>query len=594
MAREQRKLAAILAVDVVGYSRLMGRDESGTLARLREHRKLRLEPAIARYDGRLVKLMGDGALVEFASAVDALSAAIEVQQTVADINDLRGEAERIVFRVGLHLGDLIVDGDDLYGDGVNVAARLEAVAPAGGIVVSSHVHDAVVGRLKASFRELGALELKNIQRPVQSFQVAWNAADWQVSEMAEPIDTTMRQPLAIPDKPSIAVLPFQNMSGDAEQEYFADGIAEDILTALARFPSLFVIARNSSFTYKGKAVDIKRIGQELGARYVLEGSVRKAGGRVRINGQLIQADNGTHIWADRYDGDLSDIFALQDRITEAVAAAIAPSIERAELERAQRKPPTSLDAHDLYLRALSHFYAFTKEGSDAARTLLERALALDPDHGAAALLLAEVLGWRVAQGWSSAADVGAEAQKYLLLAERIDKHNPDILALQARGGAAYLEGRHEDAIALIQRALALNPNSAKAWSLGGWVYVYAGQPETAVAHLQRAMRLNPRDPLDFDTWVGLSQAFMQLERDGEALDAARQAAQRGPTYLGSWRVLAASLALTGKLKEAHTAVATLRRLEPNISLKDLRSLRAWTETARARYFEGLRLAGLPE
>jgi TolB-like protein len=399
--------------------------------------------------------------------------------------------------------------------------------------------------------------------------------------------------LSLSDKASIAVLPFQNLSGDAEQEYFADGMAEDILTALSRFPSLFVIARKSSFVYKDKAIDIKQIARDLGVRYVLEGSVRRAGSRVRITGQLIQADIGIHIWADRYEGDLDDIFALQDRVTEAVAGAIAPSIQRAEIERAQRRPPGSLAAYDLYLRALPLYNKMTREANDAGCDLLERAIGLDPNYAAAMALLSLLLDCRITQGWSAAAEVGERSRKYLQLARQIDAHDPDVLALLARG-AAYLDGRHEEAISLIQRTLILNPNSATAWTMAGWIYVYAGQPETAAAHLQRAMRLNPRDPTDFQTLVPLSHAFLQLRRDGEALDAARQATQRAPNYMASWRVLASILALTGRLDEAQAAMATVLRLAPTMSLARMKSMPTWTEAARARYFEGLRLAGMPE
>src|SRR5215475_8094880 len=309
LAREQRKLAAIVAADVVGYSRLMGRDESGTLARLRKNRSERLDPVLKKYGGRLVKLTGDGALIEFASAVDALSAAIEFQQAMAEANSDQPGATALVFRMGLHLGDLIVDGDDLYGDGVNIAARLEAEAPAGGIVISRAVHEAVTGRVKATFGDLGSLALKNIERPIQALSVKWEPSDWPLhvtSEVAAAPVTGPQAPLPLPDKPSIAVLPFQNMSGDPEQEYFADGMVEDIITALSRTKALFVIARNSSFAYKGKSPDIRQVGRELGVQYVLEGSVRKAGNRVRISGQLIDAASGTHIWAERFDGALGD------------------------------------------------------------------------------------------------------------------------------------------------------------------------------------------------------------------------------------------------------------------------------------------------
>ena len=316
MAREQRRLAAFLAADVVGYSRLMGRDESGTLARLKAHRSELFEPALARNGGRLVKMTGDGALAEFGSAVDALRAAIEFQQAVAEADHDKPEDTQIVFRIGLHLGDLIVDGDDLYGDGVNVAARLEAEPPPGGIVVSRAIREAVQGRLKANLHALGELTLKNIERPIRAFRVEWEEADWQLqaperlkaSQPAEPITPA----LTLPDKPSIAVLPFENLSGDPEQEYFVDGIAEDVLTTLSKIQDLLVIARNSSFVFKGQARDIREIGRMLGARYVLEGSVRKAGNRVRLAAQLIDSLNGSHVWADRFEGDLNDVFELQD------------------------------------------------------------------------------------------------------------------------------------------------------------------------------------------------------------------------------------------------------------------------------------------
>jgi TolB-like protein/cytochrome c-type biogenesis protein CcmH/NrfG len=395
------------------------------------------------------------------------------------------------------------------------------------------------------------------------------------------------------DKASIAVLPFRNLSGDAEQEYFADGIAEDILTALSRFPSLFVIARKSSFLYKGKTVDIEQVGRDLGVRYVLEGSVRKAGGRIRIAAQLIQADTGIHIWADRYDGELVDVFALQDRITEAVAGAIAPSIQRAEIARAQRRPPGNLDAYDLFLRALVLYDRMTREANDAARALLERAIELDPNYAAPLTLLNLFLDCRITQGWSTAAEVAAESRRCVQLALQIDNHDPDVLASEART-AAYLDGRHQEAISLIQRSLAANPNSVMARTMAGWIYVYAGQPEPAIAHLQMAMRLNPRDQADFQAWIALSHAFLQLGRDGEALDAARQATQRAPNYIASWRVLAAILALTGRHDEAQTAMATVLRLAPTMSLTRMKSMPTWTEAARARYFEGLRLAGMPE
>jgi TolB-like protein/class 3 adenylate cyclase len=384
--RVVRRLAAILAADVVGYSRLMGRDEQGTVARLKSHRTERLEPTLARHGGRLVKLTGDGALIEFPSAVDALSAAIEFQQAMAEANRDQPVDTAIVFRIGLHLGDLIVEGDDLYGDGVNVAARLEAEAPAGGIVVSGAMHEAAAGRLKAGFNDLGNLALKNIERPVRAFEVQWDPANWKVSAPATAAPSVAGTPqgtdapLALPDKPSIAVLPFQNMSGDPEQEYFADGIVEDIITALARSPGLFVTARNSSFTYKGRAVDIKQVGRELGVRYVLEGSVRKAAGRVRISGQLIEAVTGSHIWADRFDSSLEDIFDLQDRVTSDVVGRLAMSIQSAEIERIRSKPTTILGAYESFLVGMKNVHISTRETVDSALRHFYRAIELDPEY----------------------------------------------------------------------------------------------------------------------------------------------------------------------------------------------------------------------
>src|SRR5215510_11892432 len=386
LPHEQRKLAAVVAADVVGYSRLMGRDESGTLARLRKNRSEHLDPVVKKYDGRLVKLTGDGALIEFASAVDALSAAIEFQQAMADANHDQPEDAALVFRMGLHLGDLIVDGDDLYGDSVNIAARLEAEAPAGGIVISRTVHEAVTGRVKATFDDLGGLALKNIERPVQAFSVKWEPSDWKVLVTSEATVAPAPTALPLPDKPSIAVLPFHNMSGDPEQEYFADGMVEEIITALSRFKSLFVIARNSSFTFKGRAVDIKQVGPSLGVRYVLEGSVRKASGKVRITGQLVDAVTGAHLWADRFERDLTDVFALQDEVTVAVVSAIQPKLLQTEIAMATRRRPENLTAYDFYLRAMQQYYLLTRESLAEAARLAHRALELDPRFGFAAAL----------------------------------------------------------------------------------------------------------------------------------------------------------------------------------------------------------------
>ena len=350
----ERKLAAILAADVVGYSALMERDEKGTFARLKAHRTKLLEPEIKKHHGRVFKLMGDGLLAEFGSVVDAVECAVAVQKEMAKRNDGAGPDERIDLRIGVNLGDVIVEGDDIHGEGVNIAARLEALAKPGGICISAKVHDEVRGKLDCTFEDMGEQSVKNIARPIRAYRLRLGTAAESAS--------AARPSLSLPDKPSIAVLPFQNMSGDPEQEYFADGMVEEIITALSRIRWLFVIARNSSFTYKGRAVDVKQVGREFGVRYVLEGSVRKSGNRVRITGQLIDTSIGVHLWAERFDGGLEDIFDLQDQVTASVVGAIAPRLEQAEIERAQRKPTESLDAYDYYLRGMAGFNQWTQRG----------------------------------------------------------------------------------------------------------------------------------------------------------------------------------------------------------------------------------------
>jgi adenylate cyclase len=500
LAREQRRLAAIVAADVVGYSRLMGRDESGTLARLREHRKQRFEPTLARHGGRLVKLTGDGALAEFPSAVDAFGAAIEFQQAMADVNAGQPEDTAIVFRIGLHLGDLIVDGDDLYGDGVNVAARLEAEAPAGGIVISRNVHDAAAGRLKATFDDLGNLALKNIERPVHAFGVKWTPGDWKVSapSTVTPViaaPPTADAPLTLPDKPSIAVLPFQNMSGDPEQEYFADGMVEEIITALSRIRWLFVIARNSSFTYKGKAVDVKQVGRELGVRYVREGWVRKGGNRVRLPAQLIDATNGAHLWADRFDGLLEDVFELQDNVAISVTGVIEPTLQVAEMRRAADRPTSDLTAYDLYLRAVGNFWPPSRERVIENLRLLEQAIERDPKYGPA-LAWAAICHVRAHQdGWASDPDLAQE--RGLDLARRaLDPAGAEpVVIVNAAYALAYFGEDIRAMLAMIDRAMHLNPSFARGWYLSGMLRLMAGDLDTAIDHIERSQRLSPRDPV---------------------------------------------------------------------------------------------------
>jgi TolB-like protein/class 3 adenylate cyclase/Tfp pilus assembly protein PilF len=600
LAREQRRLAAIMAVDVVGYSHLMGRDESGTLTRLREHRKLRFEPALARHDGRLVKLTGDGALVEFASAVDALGAAIEFQQAMAEANVDQPADTALVFRMGLHVGDLIVDGDDLYGDGVNIAARLEAEAPPGGIVISRNVHDAAAGRLKATFDDLGSLALKNIERPIQAFRVGWNPSDWQVAEPATAAPSfgatpqPAGAPLTLPDKPSIAVLPFQNMSGDPEQEYFADGMVEDIITALSRSKALFVIARNSSFAYKGKSPDIRQVGHELGVRYVLEGSVRRAGNRVRITGQLIDSASGAHIWADRFEGLLEDIFELQDQVTSNVVAAISPALERAEIARARRKVG-NLQAYDFYLRGLAAIYRYSMETSNEALALLQKAVELDPEFALGYATQAICYIGRRSMAWDvDRAQETVEAERVSRLALSLDRNDARVLAF-AGHALRFLVGRFEEGLALLDQAVRTDPNNAYAWAWRGAAKNAIGDAELAIKDLERALRLSP-----IDTMIFLPQGQMAIShylrgRYDEAASWAATALQSRPNHLTALRVLVASHAMAGGIDAARQACVAYQQSDPAARVSNVNDrLTLRRDEDIEKFKEGLRRAGLPE
>ena len=594
LAREQRKLAAIVAADVVGYSRLMGRDESGTLARLRKSRSERLDPVLKKYGGRLVKLTGDGALIEFPSAVDALSAAIEFQQAMAEANHDQSADTALVFRMGLHLGDLIVDGDDLYGDGVNVAARLEGEAPAGGILISGNVRDAVAGRLEATFEDLGGLSLKNIERSVQAFSVKWTASDWQslvTSEVAAGPEVT----LPLPDKPSIAVLPFQNMSDDPEQEYFVDGLVEDITTALSQNRGLLVTARNSSFTYRGQAVDIRQVGRQLGVRYVLEGSVRKSRDKVRITGQLIEAESGSHVWADRFDGSLQDVFELQDQVANRVASIISPAVEMAEIERSARKT-ANLQAYDLFLRAKAAFYGTTANDLDKALSLAEQCLALDPKFARCHVLVSSVYHQRVIRSMGSdpVADAAA-AEQAAQTALALDGN--DATAFMQYGGVLVQAlGRYQDGLSLLNKAIELDPNLASAWALRGVCIAGQGRVDEAIQDYEQALRLSPRDPLRWLAQHGLAWAHLMAGQYEEAIRWASTALQLQPHLGFTLRVAIAANALGGRLEDARQLLAKHMTLEPQMRISSIRSsylrrvnLQSWEILA-----DGLRKAGFPE
>jgi len=582
--RVERRLTAILAADVAGYSRLMGADEEGTLARLKAHRRELVDPKIDEHRGRIVKTTGDGMLVEFASVVDALRCAIEIQRGMLSRNADLPQESRIEFRAGINTGDIITDGGDIFGDGVNVAARLEGLAEPGGICVSGRVQEDTRGKFDIAFEDAGEQQLKNIGWPVRVYRVRLGGE----AAIQKPI-------LALPDKPSIAVLPFENMSGDPEQDYFADGMVDDIITALSRMRWLFVIARNSSFTYKGRAVDVKQVGRELGVRYVLEGSVRKAGDKVRITGQLIDTSTGGHLWADRFDGGLADIFDLQDQVTASVVGAIAPKLEQAEIERAKRKPTENLDAYDYYLRGLAGVHRWTREANDEALKMLYRAIELDPDFASAYGMAARCYASRKAAGWVT--DRAKEISEAARLARRAaELGGDDAVALWTAGMAlGYVVGDLDDGAAFTDRALALNPNLATAWLFSGWVKVWIGEPEVAIERLARAMRLSPQDPLFFQMQAATAAAHFFAGRYDEASTWAEAAVRDQRSFLLVLCTAAASNAFAGRTVEAGKAMARLRQLDPELrlsSLKDLLTLRRPEDIAK--WEEGLRKAGLPE
>lgn len=583
MPQDQRRLAAIVATDVVSYSRLMGRDESGTLAALKAMRSGLIDPKIAEYRGRLVKTTGDGMLIEFASAVDAVRCMVEVQAAVTAHNVEIPKERRVEFRVGVNVGDIIVDNDDIFGDGVNVAARLQEISEAGGICVSARVHEDVRGRLNVAFEDTGERALKNIERPLRVFRVAVAS-----SPEAPP-------GLALPDKPSIAVLPFQNMSGDAEQEYFSDGMVEDIITALSRLRWLFVIARNSSFVYKGRAVNVKQVGHELGVRYVLEGSVRKAGNRVRITGQLIEAATGAHLWADRFDGALDDVFDLQDRVTSSVVGAISPKLEQAEIERAKRKPTASQDAYDYYLRGLAKVHLGTRESTKEALDLFYGAIGRDSEFASAFGMAAWCYDLRKWNGWM--ADSDKETAETARLAHRaIEIGKDDAVALCWGGFAlAHTAGELDAGAAALDRAIQLNTNLAAAWHFSGWVAAYLGEPITGIDRIERAIRLSPLDPSAFLAYGAMSFACIMAGRVDEAAIWAAKSVQERPTFMASLRILSASQAMLGRIDEAKETMARVRALDPTFRIADVKAVTPLRRAADlARYVDALRIAGLPD
>ena len=582
--RVQRRLAAILAADAVGYSRLIGADEEGTLAAFKAHRLELIDPKVERHHGRIVKTTGDGALIEFASVVDAVRCAIDVQRGMAERNTGVPSDERIEFRIGINVGDIVIDGDDILGDGVNIAARLEGLAEPGGVLVSRAVRDQVRDRLDLVLEDLGEHELKNIARPVRVYRVRAS-----VESKAAP---ARGETLPLPDKPSIAILPFANMSGDPEQEHFADGIAEDIITGLSRLRWLFVIARNSSFTYKGRNVDVRQVGRELGVRYVLEGSVRKGGNRIRITAQLVEAETGNHLWAERYDRALGDVFAIQDEITKSVIGCIGPELYTAEHDRLKRKPPQNLDAWESFVRGMFLYSQHSDAGTKEALGMLDRAVELDHGYAKAHGLRAVCLAWRAIQGWEDRDTAFAEVAEGANRAVACDPQEP--WAYIAHGFVAVSKRHNPEAVGAFTRAIDTSPNFAYAHGLLGSQHALGGRPDQAVECIDRGVRLSPRDMFGDEYQLYYAFAHFQAGRYADAASAAQLAIQQRPGHPVLYIMAAASYGLGGDTDKAKKSIAQLINLVPNFSAADLEeNFLYYLREDRSRLARGLRTGGLP-
>ncbi|HUS54177.1 MAG TPA: adenylate/guanylate cyclase domain-containing protein [Thermohalobaculum sp.] len=572
-----RRLSAILAADVVGYSRLMGEDEAGTLAALRAHRAEIFDPVIAERGGRLVKLMGDGALVEFPSVVDAVEAALAIQQRNAEVDS------RIRLRIGINLGDVIIDGDDIYGDGVNVAARLEALAEPGGICIASIVQESIGNRVEAEFADAGEHEVKGIKRPIRVFR--WPDAGVDLSEQAQPAA----------ERPSIAVLPFDNMSGDPDQEYFSDGICEDIITELSRFREFLVIARNSSFTYKGKAVKISAVCRDLGVRYVLEGSVRKSGSRIRVTGQLIDGHNGNHVWADRFDRTVDEIFDVQDEITTAIVNAVAPQLIQAEISRAYSKSQQDLDAWDRVMRARWHIAHYTAAHIAEAKRFLGEAIESNPRLVQAYAELGVCHVMTAIYGWSGA-DGGKEVALAMQAARTgVQLDSSDAATQAILGFASLFDWRFDDGLSHIRRAVQINPNSATATGFLCVGEALCGNYLASCAAFDRAFRLSPHDPMAGWWYSGKGIGAFIAEEYDDVLEVTAACIREFPELPTAYRQRAAAFAILDRPDDAHAALAGLLRLLPDTTVsKVTRAVPIMLPEAHERWLNALRAAGLPE
>ena len=578
--RIERKLVAVLAADIAGYSRLMGVDEVGTARALREHRAA-VDPIMASHGGRIVKTTGDGVLLQFPSVVAAVECAVAVQNLMAERNADVPQDRRMLFRMGINLGDVLIEDDDILGDGVNIAARLEGIAEPGGLCISESSYQQVRDKLAIHFEDMGQQQLKNITRPVRVYRIPLGGTS-----------AKERPPLALPDKPSIAVLPFQNMSGDTEQEYFTDGMVEDIITGLSRIKWLFVIARNSTFTYKGRVIDVKQIGRELGVRYVLEGSVRRVTDRIRITGQLIDAVSGAHVWAERYDRKFDDIFALQDETTLSVVGAIEPTLRLAEIERVKRKRPDSLDAYDLVLQAQPDVYSGMPDRATKALPLPERALALNADYALAHAFAAMSYHNRFLRAGLYEQDRTASIQH---AQAAMAYGQDDALALTFAGFSIGMDANDRNsAFAAFDAALALSPSSALTYFCGSAILGWGGEAERAIEWAERGIRLSPFDPWRFAAYHALTLGHFHRGRYQEAADSAYKAVQANPGHSISRMLLAAPLVKLGRMDEAKAAAARVLELQPTFCYSKQFSGVNCAPALAASLGEALSETGLPE
>jgi adenylate cyclase len=590
--RVERRLAAVLAADIAGYSRLMGLDEERTLAQLKAFRKTLVDPTIASHHGRIVKTTGDGMLVEFGSAVDAARCSVIIQEEMAVRNSSVPPELRIEFRIGIHVGDIIIDDNDIFGDGVNIAARLEGIAEPGGVCVSDDAHRQIRGKVDHSFDDIGEQNLKNIAEPMRAWRVRLTG---ETAPAARPAASPSQRPqmLALPDKPSIVVLPFDNMSAEAGQEYLADGIVEAITAALSRIRSFFVIARNSAFTYKGRATNVRDIGRELGVAYLLEGSVQKAGNRLRIIVQLIETEGGAHVWSSRFDGAIDEFFDLEDRITEQVAGALQPSIRVAEIERSRRKRPQDLGCYDYTMRAMPYVWALEKDGISQALDLLEKALEIDSGYP----LALSLAGWCHAQrgvyNWTD--DIAGEQAMARALAERaanLSSDDPFILAVL--GAVHTFVRNHGTARVLLERALSLDPNGAWAWSRLGWIENYADEPRKAIENFERALRLSPIDPMNFNNYAGIGAAHEVAQEYDKAAAFYRRALQEQPNASWIYRNLASSLSGAGRIEEGRQVLAEMMRHYPDLTVSKFKQAMVFSPAVLNVMGENLKRVGLPD